>query len=219
MASPGPQRSPRSPRNQNGFQARRERQRSEARSAILAAAEALLLEKGGPDFSMRSLGRRCGYSAPTVYHYFGDKDGLIEALLESRLARLAERLERVPRRRDPGAELRDLFVTFVEFGAVNPSFGRLMQSVSSKGESHSAPAMERVRERVRVPLDELVESGRLGDIDAETAGQMLWALLHGLMWLPVLEPEVAWASDLPGRAFSALLRGMAASAAPLESLR
>jgi len=208
-----------SARRQSGFQARRERQRSEARSAILAAAEALLLEKGGPEFSMRSLGRRCGYSAPTVYHYFGDKDGLIDALLEARMSRLADRLDGVPRGRDPGAELRDLFVAFVEFGAVNPSFSRLMQSVSSKGESHSAPAMERVRERVRVPLQELVESGRLGDLDAEAAGQMLWALLHGLMWLPVLEPEVPWVSDLPGRAFSSLLRGMSASAAPLESPR
>lgn len=216
MASPSTQRSP---RRQNGFQARRERQRSEARSAILAAAEALLLEKGGPEFSMRSLGRRCGYSAPTVYHYFGDKDGLIEALLESRMSRLVDRLEEVPRGPDPGAELRDLFVAFVEFGAVNPSFSRLMQSVSSKGESRSAPAMERVRERVSVLLRGLIESGRLGDLDAQTAGQMLWALLHGLMWLPVLEPEVPWASDLPGRAFSTLLRGMSANDAPLESPR
>ena len=212
MASPG-----RTPRNSKGIERRRERQRSEARKAILGAAEALLLESGGPDFSMRSLGSRCGYSAPTVYHYFGDKDGLIEALLEERTSRLADRLEAVPRDPDPAAELRDLFVGFVEFGSVNPSFSQLMRSMSSKGERRTAPAMDRVRERVRAPMQALVESGRVGDLEGEAAGQMLWALLHGLMWLPVLEPDVTWAPNLADRAFSSLLNGMTTPPAPQES--
>ena len=68
---------------------RRERQRQEARRTILDATESLVIEKNGSDFSIRELGKRAGYSAPTVYHYFGDKDGLIEALLEERVSRLA----------------------------------------------------------------------------------------------------------------------------------
>ena len=85
----------------NGPETRRARQREEARRAILDATEALLIEAGGEDFSIRALGERCGYSAPTVYHYFGDKDGLIDALLEERVARLADAIERVPARRRP----------------------------------------------------------------------------------------------------------------------
>ena len=57
---------------------RRERQRNEARQAILDATEELIIETGGSNFSIRSLGQRSGYSAPTVYHYFTDKDGLID---------------------------------------------------------------------------------------------------------------------------------------------
>ena len=45
---------------------RRERQRREARETILDAAEALIIEAGGSNFSIRSLGQRSGYSAPTV---------------------------------------------------------------------------------------------------------------------------------------------------------
>lgn len=206
-----------STRHSSGIAERRERQRSEARRSILDAAEALLIETGGPHFSMRSLGKRCGYSAPTVYHYFGDKDGLIGALLEERVAHLAERLERVPHSADPQDELRDLFVGFVDFGAANPSFSPLMRSASSKGEGYAPVAMERVRQRVAVPIHALVDSGRVGGLDVDSVGQMLWALLHGLMSLPMLEPDFPWAPDLPGRAFRTLLRGMAAPPTRLET--
>src|SRR5258705_12250966 len=89
-----------------GIEHRRARQREEARRAILDATELLLIESGGVDFSIRSLSKRCGYSAPTVYHYFGDKDGLIDALLEEPVAGLADALERVKHGGDPLGKLR-----------------------------------------------------------------------------------------------------------------
>lgn len=191
-----------------GIERRRARQRDEARRAILDATEALLIESGGFDFSIRSLGRRCGYSVPTVYHYFGDKDGLIDALLEERVAHLADAIERVPSSGDALADLRAVLIAFVSFGAENPTFNRLMWTVSSKGESRMTPAMERLRARVRPPLFELAASGRFVASDAETAGQMIWALLHGLSALQVIEPDHPWAPNLGERALETLLRGM-----------
>ena len=210
--------SPVNNRNKKGIELRRERQRAEARKAILDAAEALLGETGGADFSMRSLGQRCGYSAPTVYHYFGGKDGVIEALLETRLAELVERLEREPCSRDPQEELRDLFVGLIDFNGRNPGFLALMHTLSTKGEGRPAPpALERLRERFTGRIDALCQAGKLGELDAQAAGQMLWALMHGLIWLPVLEPDVAWAPKLPERSFTTLLRGMSRPVAPVES--
>jgi AcrR family transcriptional regulator len=66
---------------------RRLQQRAEARGTILAAADALLVKDGYERFSMRRLADRCGYTAPTIYHYFGDKQGLIDAVVEGRLKR------------------------------------------------------------------------------------------------------------------------------------
>ena len=48
---------------------RRRRNRQQARRAILEATEALMLEGGSDDFSIRRVATRCGYSAPTIYHY------------------------------------------------------------------------------------------------------------------------------------------------------
>ena len=47
-----------------GIESRRERQRQEARRAILDSTQGLLSESEGGDFSIRSLAARCGYSAP-----------------------------------------------------------------------------------------------------------------------------------------------------------
>src|SRR5258705_2105281 len=91
-----------------GIEHRRARQREEARRAILDATELLLIESGGFDFSIRSLSKRCGYSAPNVYHYFGDKDGLIDALLEERVAGLAAAVEPVKHGGDALVNLRAL---------------------------------------------------------------------------------------------------------------
>src|SRR4029453_9095360 len=109
---------------------RRARQREEARHAILDATEALLLEAGGEAFGVRALAARCGYTAPTIYHYFGDKDGLIDALLEERVAVLADAIERVPVTRDALADLRAVLMVFVGFSAAHPTFDRLMWTVS-----------------------------------------------------------------------------------------
>jgi AcrR family transcriptional regulator len=201
-----------------GIEHRRARQREEARRAILDATEHLLIESGGFDFSIRSLGKRCGYSAPTVYHYFGDKDGLIDALLEERVAGLADAIERVPTTDDALADLLVVLRVFVAFGGENPTFNRLMWTVSSKGESRTTPAMERLRARVRPPLVALAESGRLDGADAESAGQMIWALLHGLSALRVIEPDHPWVPNLGERAIETLLRGMT-QPAPAEATR
>ena len=64
-------------------QQRRLQYREDARRAILDAAEELLVEGGLEGFSMRRLADRCGYTAPTIYHYFRDKPGLIASVLEA----------------------------------------------------------------------------------------------------------------------------------------
>ena len=83
------------------FEQRRTEQRAQVRRTILDATEALLLAEGEERFSIRRLVERCGYTAPTIYHHFGDKHGLIDTLLDERFDRLARQLKRVPRRGDP----------------------------------------------------------------------------------------------------------------------
>lgn len=190
----------------NGPEARRERQRQEARRAILDATETLLLEAEGDAFSIRELTRRCGYSAPTIYHYFGDKDGLIDALLEDRFARLLAALHGVPHDSDPARNLRQLSLAFMSFGNTNPTFYRLISSISRKGRMRSPPAVEAALELMQEPIHQLAERGRL-EVPLEVAEQMLWALTHGLTSLRSLRPQHDWVADLESHALDVWLRG------------
>jgi AcrR family transcriptional regulator len=55
---------------------------SSRRSAILAAAEALLLAEGPRATSMEAVARAAGVAKPTLYAYFADKDEIVRALAE-----------------------------------------------------------------------------------------------------------------------------------------
>ena len=194
---------------------RREVQRDLARRAILDATEELLLEVGHDDFSIRRLVERCGYTAPSIYHYFTDKDGLLDALIDERFAKLAAQLKRVPRGLDPVANIRGLALAFVRFGLKNPTHFRLLFTPRA-GDETPPPSGEEARKHIEDTLAVLWESGRLRTGDPQTAGQALSLLCQGLVWGRISRPDYAWSKTLTEDSIDALLRGLVA---PDEAVR
>ena len=188
---------------------RRSAQRAQVRRAILDATEALLLEEGEERFSIRRLVERCGYTAPTIYHHFGDKEGLIATLLDERFERLAQQLKRVPRSGDPVGYLRAMGRAFVRFGLRNPTHHRLL--FAPRAQQHAPPrsALE-VQEMLEQAWTELWEEGRLQSGDAAAAGQALFCLLYGLTDRRLARPEHDWSKTGIEDAIDALLRGLVA---------
>jgi TetR/AcrR family transcriptional regulator len=60
----------------------------DVREALLEVAGRLFSERGVDAVSLRELGRAAGVTAAMVHYYFGDKQGLYEALLERALSRV-----------------------------------------------------------------------------------------------------------------------------------
>jgi len=202
-------------------QQRRLRHRAEARRAILDATESLLVDAGYDGFSMRRLAQRCGYTAPTLYHYFSDKESLIEALLVECSVQLVKELRAVPPAKSPEDELRARCLAFVSWGLRNPTHYRLMM-IPREGDRPLPPEVETARELLVGPFDQLALTGRLNTPDGELARQSLWALLHGLILLQSTRPDEAWVPDLVDRAIDAMIRGSlrpSPGAAPQEESR
>ncbi len=187
---------------------RRLRQREQARRAILDATQALLVEGGFERFSMRRLADRCGYTPPTVYYYFGDKQGLIDALLEERFSLLLSRVRRVPASPDPIERLRRLVLAFVRFGLKNPAHYRLLMTPRSEDEAPAPPSADKCMALFADPMGALHAEGRLHIEDLEAARQVLWVTLHGLISLRSGRPNYAWASRLESLAVDCTLRGL-----------
>ena len=189
-------------------ESRRQRQREEARRAILDATEALIVERGSDDFPIRRLAERCGYTPPTIYHYFGDKQGLVDALLEERFASLLASMERIRVGDDPVANLRAMVDAFVVFGQSHPTFYRLIAGTSPSGGDRTPPSAQAAIERMSKPWEDLHRADRLVDDDPAAASQSLWAVLHGLTALQAARPDHDWAPDLVRVAVDAMLRGL-----------
>jgi AcrR family transcriptional regulator len=185
---------------------RRRFSRAETRGVILDATEELLLSVGERGFSVRKLVDRCGYSAPTIYHHFRDKDGLIDALLEQRLTFLASELERVPLVEDPVENLRSLTRAFARFGLRNPTHYQLLMQVR-ENDDRMIEAAEEARRLMQTPAEQIAERKWIAFGDLESFRQAIWTMIHGIVSLHALRPDVEWKEDLLECSIEGIIRG------------
>ena len=177
------------------------------RREILFAASALLYEGGAEGLTIRRLALRCGYTAPAIYQIFGDKAGLLDAILREAIANLTTRLSELPEQPDPTALMRLQFKEIVRFGREHPTHYRLMEALTPDLVLPIPNATE-TRQRLEEQVYDFARTGVIGKLDAEMFHQAVWALLHGLISLPASRPDVAWCDGLEDVAFDAMLAGL-----------
>ncbi len=187
--------------------ARSRERRPEARRTILEATERLLLDRGVEGVSMRAVSARSGFSAPTIYHHFGDKNGLIDALLEERFREVLTVMREVPRGGDAAAYLSEVARSFVRFALANPGHYRLL-SGPRRENADLLPSNEAARDLVKHALEELARAGELGTGDVEAAFQITWAVLHGLISLHLTRPDYPFAENLVDMAIEMVEAGL-----------
>ena len=185
---------------------RRQQNRDDARRIILDAAAELTSESSFSGFSVRALVDRCGYSAPTIYHYFGDKHGLLDALVEDSLETLVRDMREVPISTDPIETLRALTLCFGNWGLENPTYYHLLTQPSAV-DAEPLESGEVSAGMLAEPLAQLVEKGRIEESETDLLRQSLWACLHGLISLPAIRPDLEWNKDLLEKSVDRILRG------------
>ncbi|AXB41552.1 TetR/AcrR family transcriptional regulator [Amycolatopsis albispora] len=131
---------------------------NDTRQQILDATAALLEHTGAEQVSIRDVCQAAGVTAPTVYHHFGDKNSLFEAVAEEGFRRyLGTKRSRKPSA-DPLADLRRGWTDHVGFGLAHPAFYRLMYGTPNAETRPAAREGHRVLVGI---LDRLAEAGRL----------------------------------------------------------
>src|ERR1700760_1268759 len=76
---------------------------AENRRRILAAARTLANDRGGPALTMQAVASAAGVGKATVFHRFGDRDGLVRALLDDYMTELQDGFLHGPPPLGPGA--------------------------------------------------------------------------------------------------------------------
>lgn len=178
-----------------------------------------MAEVGFTATTLAQIGRRAGASPGLVAHYFGDKDGLLEATLRSLAARLARgSAARLSLARTPRARLQAI----IDANLAAEEFDQRTASVwlafwSQVKHSAQLRRVQRVYERrllsnLRHPLRQMV-----AEADVVRIAGALAALIDGLWLRATLSPGSAGDSGHARAVASAFLDAQLATASPRAS--
>ncbi len=98
----------------------------ENREKILECAARLFSERGYDAVGVQEIADGAGIKKPTLYHYFGSKEGLLRTLLEESYAALFEKLSTAGEYdRDVISTLKRIAAVYFEFARQNPLLYRM----------------------------------------------------------------------------------------------
>ncbi len=144
------------------------------RERILLAAARLLAESGGEPVSTRAVCAAAGVGAPTLYHHFGDKNGLFEAVVNYGYDQYLTEKKTVKITDDPVDDLRRGWDVHVDFGLSNPAFYTLMY-----GQGRKVDTEDEGYQILLGMLEKVARAGRLR-VPVKTAVRMLLAAGTGI---------------------------------------
>ncbi|WP_395017404.1 TetR/AcrR family transcriptional regulator [Dongia sp.] len=169
--------------------ARRGYHHGDLRAALVAAAEALVVERGVDGFTLREAARRAGVSPAAPAHHFKDMRGLLTEVALLGFRDFADALEEADRRggADPLLRLREQGAAYVAFALQFP--GRfLLMFRHDKHDKDSAEFVAEARRAYRVLEDAVRAATGVAPgaaLAADGRGFLLatWSIVHGFAHL------------------------------------
>ena len=175
---------------------RRAETMAENRAKLIAAARNAFAEKGFAAASMDELTAAAGLTRGALYHNFGDKRGLLAAVVHQIDADMAARAQAVgARAANPWEGLLAEGAAYIEM-ALDPEVQRivLLDGPAVLGDPSRWPSQNSCLEVTRQTVDRLIAEGVMKPVDAEAAARLLnGAALNAALWVA--------ASDAPEEVF------------------
>ncbi|HSZ42974.1 MAG TPA: TetR/AcrR family transcriptional regulator [Trebonia sp.] len=171
----------------------------DTRRALIDAAAEVIGRRGVEGASTREIYQLAGVTAPTLYHHFGDKQGLLDAVVTDAFERYLATKRALPHSGDPAADARRGWDTHVAFAQANPELYQLMwplgQAALPAAAAESAGELE----------EAFTELGNLGylrpGMTPRHAARTVSSALRGVTAAIIREPD-----DPGNQALSATVR-------------
>ncbi len=158
------------------------------RTRILEAASELLAQSADADASTRAICDAAGVTAPTLYHHFGDKEGLLTAVVDFGWAAFLETKRAVAAvvHEHVADDVRAGWDNHIEFARENPNFYKLMWSPVVAANSVA------VREAYQMLYERLELGAARGQLrmSVETAARMVLAAVTGTALSLISQPDL-----------------------------
>ena len=148
------------------------------KTRILEAASELLARSPDADISTRATCEAAGVTAPTLYHHFGDKEGLLAAVVDFGWATFLESKRKTAAvvHEHIADDIRAGWDNHIEFARENPNFYKLMWSPAVSADSAA------FREAFQMLYDRLELGASRGQlrVSVETAARMVMSATTGV---------------------------------------
>jgi AcrR family transcriptional regulator len=158
------------------------------KTRILEAASELLARSADADISTRAVGEAAGVTAPTLYHHFGDKDGLLAAVVDFGWAAFLETKRTVATvvHEHVADDIRAGWDNHLEFARENPNFYKLMWSPAVSANSAAfCEAFQMLYDRLELGAGR----GQLR-VSAETGARVVMCAVTGAALSLISQPDL-----------------------------
>ncbi|WP_042701633.1 TetR/AcrR family transcriptional regulator [Azospirillum sp. B506] len=184
----------------------------ETRAKLIASARKAFTEKGFAAASMDELTAEAGLTRGALYHNFGDKRGLLQAVVDQLDSEMAKRAHEVAGQ--AGTDWDGLLaegVAYIEM-ALDPEVQRivLLDGPAFLGDPSQWPSQTGCLQLTRQTVERLIAQGIVRPLDPEAAARLLnGAALNAALWVAAsATPQDVLAKAV--EAFLALAEGLLA---------
>lgn len=165
---------------------RRARAMEETRAKLVRAARKAFAERGYAAASMDELTAEAGLTRGALYHHFGDKKGLLQAVIDQIDAEMVVRMRAArDRAQTPWLGLLDESIAYIEM-ALEPEIQRIMllDGPAVLGDPSRWPNQTECLRTTTQTIQALIDAGTVTPLDAEAAARLLiGAALSAALWI------------------------------------
>jgi len=173
------------------------RRQEEIRNTILDVAREIISREGFQGLSVRKITNAIDYSPAIIYHYFKDKNAIVESLMEEGYRKILTSLNLVKKNEEqPEEEIKEAFINYIKACLEEPEYYRTVMLNGDAEVAKRTVILQRgISERsqtLKLLCDSISRGmgmGRFLPYDPELTAQIMWTSVFGLIMKLIVEKD------------------------------
>jgi AcrR family transcriptional regulator len=171
----------------------------EIRNIILDVARNIISREGIKGLSVRKITNAIDYSPGIIYHYFKDKNEIIESIVREGYERILALIRSVKRNeKEPEKEIKEAFTNYIKAALASPEEYKAFMlngdtsvlnttGILKKGISKKSRTLQLLCDNIQRGINQ----GRYAPCDPELTAQIIWTSTFGLIIKLIIEKDIS----------------------------